>query len=324
MLKVTVQDNAIAFGNNFALNFQRTLRIPDDGQIYPLPPGLGTFPICRVEDYRDTVPISWLNHGGVFIPMYQREALWISFKYDYWQPHAVKVGVGNINVVSGLAWHPKLAQQEADYLVAPPQPWLDGINAGDEYIKQFVAMPLGWGHTVEGQITGKEEFGGIQIVVYEPKPGKFAQSKINSNNIDFMDMELERSEGAMGIAAGGKMRQKIYADVYGIDTWNEHNYGLVHVHIVNSMLYRQITGLEPPKTPVMAQTYAHNQLPWFSLYDEIMSDIPTSSALSSISSIREIDAQKQAEIQQNDDSVDISDANIIELPMQNPTTNKDS
>ena len=26
------------------MQFQRTLRIPDDEEVYPLPPGLGTFP----------------------------------------------------------------------------------------------------------------------------------------------------------------------------------------------------------------------------------------------------------------------------------------
>src|SRR5215470_3778380 len=51
-----------------------------------------------------------------------------------------------------------------DYVVVPDQPWLDGINAGDGYVRQFVAMPLGLGYTVEGQVTGAEEFGGIQLL----------------------------------------------------------------------------------------------------------------------------------------------------------------
>ena len=97
MLDVTVNNNSISFGDDFSLNFQRTLRIPDDGRTYPLPPGLGTFPICRVEDYRNSVPESWLEHGGVFIPMYQREALWIRFNARHWKPNAVKVAVGKIN-----------------------------------------------------------------------------------------------------------------------------------------------------------------------------------------------------------------------------------
>ena len=238
MLKVTTKNNCISFGDSFSLNFQRTLRIPDDNKTYPLPPGLGTFPVCRIEDYSDAVPSSWLKHGGVFIPMYQREALWIKFNSCSGQPNAViKVAVGKINAISGKPWHQKLQKsakkkrnnQEADYIVAPPQPWLDGINAGDGYIKQFVAMPLGMGYTVEGQITGKEEFGGIQIIVYEPKPGKFSKLKRGRHSIDFMEMEQERGipenaspTGEMGIAAGGKMKQKIYPDPYSINTWDEN------------------------------------------------------------------------------------------------------
>lgn len=34
-------------------------------------------------------------------------------------------------------------------------------------------MPLGQGYTVEAQWTGAEEFRGIQVLVFEPVPGKF-------------------------------------------------------------------------------------------------------------------------------------------------------
>src|SRR5512140_2012383 len=173
MLKITAKNDLVSFGDGFSLNFQRTLRIPDDGKNYPLPPGLGAFPVRQVEQYKTRVPASWAEHGGVFIPMYQREALWISFRARDWKPNAVKVAVGKINAVSGKPWSQQLDKGKEDYLVCPPQPWLDGINAGDGFIRQFVAMPLGMGYTVEGQVTGEERFGGIQIIVYEPKPGRF-------------------------------------------------------------------------------------------------------------------------------------------------------
>jgi hypothetical protein len=44
MLQVTVQDNRVLVGERFSMSLQRTLRIPDDGREYPLPPGLGLFP----------------------------------------------------------------------------------------------------------------------------------------------------------------------------------------------------------------------------------------------------------------------------------------
>jgi hypothetical protein len=54
---------------NTAIHFQRTLRIPDDRKCYPLPPGLGRFPLQRMEDFLDRVPQAWARRGGVIMPL---------------------------------------------------------------------------------------------------------------------------------------------------------------------------------------------------------------------------------------------------------------
>jgi len=74
---------------------------------------------------------------------------------------------------------------ENDYIVIPDQPWLDGINNGDGTVKQFVAMPLGSGYTVEGQVTGKEEFGGIQMIVFDSFKEEIKYEKQDKNNFLF-------------------------------------------------------------------------------------------------------------------------------------------
>jgi hypothetical protein len=142
MLRVSIEADRVRVGPRFAVHYQRTLRIPDDGKTYPLPPGLGPFPVHRVRDYADRVPASWKEHGGVFLPMYQREALWLAFDAAPWKPNAVQVGVGGVNAVSGEAWDERLRADPQNYLVCPEQPWLDGINTGDGRVRQFVAMPL--------------------------------------------------------------------------------------------------------------------------------------------------------------------------------------
>ena len=38
------------------IEFQRTLRIPDDNRDYPLPAGLGQFPLAHVDDFADRLP----------------------------------------------------------------------------------------------------------------------------------------------------------------------------------------------------------------------------------------------------------------------------
>jgi hypothetical protein len=146
MLQVTVHGSRVRIGRHFSFTMQRTLRIPDDGGTYPLPPGLGQFPVRRVEDYADRVPAEWRERGGVIIPMYQREAMWLSFDVPHWHPCAVQVAVGKVNAISGRPWSRGLADGgrtdgPQGYVVCPEQPWLDGINAGDGFIRQFVAMP---------------------------------------------------------------------------------------------------------------------------------------------------------------------------------------
>lgn len=314
MLRVRAQHDTITIGRHFGVTFQRTLRIPDDGGTYPLPPGLGAFPVRRVADYADRVPSTWRVHGGVFIPMYQREAMWLSFNVPSWRACALKVAVGKVNAVSGQSWDERLIPGRQDYVVCPTQPWLDGINAGDGFIRQFVAMPLGMGYTVEGQVTGKEEFGGIQLLVYEAKPGRFPDRPPRTPRRSMVVMEEVAMCCApsceMGLGAGGRMRQEIYDDEFGVDTWDPSNSGRVYVHIVNSMTYREITGEEPPPTPITARDYASYGLPWFDLYDEAKAHLPASQTLAGVKSIKEMDETKGFAPQQDDGTVAVDPGHV--------------
>ena len=55
--------------------FKRTFRIPDDGKDYPLPPGLGRFPLRHLDDAAERLPAQWRRRGGVTLPMHQAEAM---------------------------------------------------------------------------------------------------------------------------------------------------------------------------------------------------------------------------------------------------------
>ena len=122
------------------------------------------------------------------------------------------------------------------------------------------------------------------------------------------------SAGAeMGLAAGGKMRQKIYPDEHGIDTWDQESSARSYVHIVNSMMFREITGLEPPPTPITAKHYTDYGLPWFDLYDEKRGDVEPSSTLAGVKSTSEADAEKGFAPHQDDTSVEIDAQQVIGL-----------
>src|SRR3546814_11311579 len=64
-------------------------------------PILGRLPIRRVLDHAEKVPAEWSKDGGIFIPMNQREAMWIGFTGPDWKPNAVKVEAGRVNAVTG-------------------------------------------------------------------------------------------------------------------------------------------------------------------------------------------------------------------------------
>ena len=193
-MKITASNGTARFEHNgkmFAVTFHRTVRLPEDGKTHALPPSLGHFPVKLVDDYKDKVPAAWREHGGVFIPLHQREAMWLGFSGF---AAAVKVAAGKINAVNGRPWAQELVAGVEDYMVAPsPQPWLDGFNSGDGVIKQFVAMPLGMGYTVEGQVTGKEDHGGLQLLVMPAKPGRIPEPT-----------RYMRSAGVGGSSAGGQ------------------------------------------------------------------------------------------------------------------------
>ncbi|KAL4818499.1 hypothetical protein BDW67DRAFT_182658 [Aspergillus spinulosporus] len=154
----------ILVDDRLELNFHRTLRMPDDDKIHPLPASRGLFPLYNVESFASQLPERITKRGGIFFPMWQREALWIKFNHRGGNTHyAIRVNIGHINAVSGLDIYEVSDNQ--DYVIVPGQQWLDGIAVSPGVVRQFVAMPLGSGYTVEGQVSGKEKFGGIQIEV---------------------------------------------------------------------------------------------------------------------------------------------------------------
>lgn len=148
------------------IKFNQTLRVPDDGRRYPLPPSLWLFHLRAVDELRAaSCPAAWHRRGGFAFPMWRSEACYISFHSPTEFPFAVKVAAGNVNALTGLPWSEDLDFNSGDYIEVPGQPWLDGFCVEKGVVRQFVAAPLGGGYTAEEQITGKAEHGGIQLLV---------------------------------------------------------------------------------------------------------------------------------------------------------------
>jgi hypothetical protein len=320
------------------IEFQRTLRIPDDNRSHKLPPGLGRFDLAHVDDYADKLPAAWQKRGGVFLPMHQAEAMWIKFDSAY--PFAVKIASGKINAVTGKPWTPNLCGPlsrpahlqrkpvdpwhdilnraankpsepfgedfpkvwlgtpeanppnplniryseplvggEQDYVSLPKQQWVDGFCVGEGQVRQFVAMPMGQGYTVEEKITGEAIHGGLQIIIYPLKPefyrpaprtvlrsfslgGAVASASGMSGNTFGMSME-KSAFSDMGLAPGGLMEQTIHKDAFGIDKFDQTVSAKCFVHLLNSQQYEVVTGKKPPHPAPTAADYTRHGLPWF-------------------------------------------------------------
>ena len=285
MLSHEIVDGRLRFGEHFAVSFQRTLRVPDDGRTYPLPPGLGLIPIHAAGEFASTVPREWRG-DAFFIPLYQREAVWIGFDAVSWNPHAVKVGVGHINAISGAKWRAGLCGDPQDYLVCPPQLWLDGVHAGRDHIRQFVAMPHRAGFTIEEQLAGTVE-GGITLEVFAPKPGRFPEVPPPPDADAMRVMST-----SLGMAAGGRIDQRVYRDRYGVETWDVEHFATAVVHLLSADGYRAVTGLDAPPTPVDAATYTAHGFPWFEIYDEQWAALDAGTAFESVESIGELERRR--------------------------------
>jgi hypothetical protein len=247
-------------------------------------------PRRRVEDYRERVPAKWAEDGGVFISMHQAEAMWLSFDAAPWKPSAVTVGVGKVNAVSGGAWPDTLHASPQNYLVCPPQLWLDGVNAGPGFVRQFVAMPLGRNVTIEGQVTGVEAHGGMQIRVFDPKPGRFPDTPPpgEEHRGAPQPSNVAASATGMGFVPGGRIEQKIIDDPIGLEVWDPDRFGTLIVHVLNTAQHEAITGQSPPPGVVSARTYTEYGFPWFRRYEEAHQDVSASETLAALASLADI------------------------------------
>ncbi|KAK4541873.1 hypothetical protein LTR36_007237 [Oleoguttula mirabilis] len=337
------------------IGFKRTVRVADNGKPNELPPDMGAFPIYRKEDYTD-LPTHVAGNKGFLIPMYQREAMWIKFSAG--QPFAVKIYIGGMNAISGeiggedevtMMKRLQLMQEKEpvqDYVAVPGQLWLDGIACPDGHVRQFVAMPLGKGYSVEAQLTGEEVIGGIQFEVTPSKvftkndmsgecsscsatmfpvyirgpDGTTISAMISEDDyVEDLKMFIAQHQGIpvdqqrlvyrgtqledheylrdlgvgtnhtihlalrmrggasleaeMGIAAGGLIKQTIVRDHCKEGIWDSTKTEIFTVSILNSAVFKQLTGKDPPPTPITARAYAALGYPYFSIFKETVSGI---------------------------------------------------
>ena len=126
--------------------------------------------------------------------------MWISIESKV--PFAIQILVGGVNAVSGESTGDNEAimirrlsllekkKSIQDYVVTPKQLWLDGIATGNERVRQFVAMPLGSGYSVEAQVTGQDLVGGLQFHITPSTPPPLLLKAPNPPGFDDRPVEI--------------------------------------------------------------------------------------------------------------------------------------
>ncbi|MGH7460039.1 MAG: hypothetical protein ACREMA_03300, partial [Longimicrobiales bacterium] len=94
-------------------------------------------------------------------------------------------------------------------------------------IRQFVAMPLGSGYSVEEQITGTAEHGGVQLLVhplkesaYQPRPQRLFRASPALYDQMVAYSPSDGLDADMSLATGGYMSQEIYEDTQEFSDWD--------------------------------------------------------------------------------------------------------
>ena len=263
------------------------MRIPDDGKTYPLPSGLGLFPMRYLDDFEkepppewadewadegDVVklPPEWTDRGGVIMPVYPSEAMYIAFGEGGY-PCAVKIGIGDHNAVNGEPWSEELNDTPGDYIVAPPQRWLDGFYIGNDRVRQFVAVP---------QTAGQAAAGGVRIVVYPMKKDRYQRFMADRRAVKLIGAdgastqlapsEEESREVLLGF--GGRMKEHIYACPHGFDAWDHTVRASCVVTLIDPEQWLKLTRARPPDPPPTRDEYDAKGLPW---HDDYSSNLPT-------------------------------------------------
>lgn len=164
-------------GKSLVVTFHRTVRVPDGRQPANLPPSLGHVELYHVSDYDKRCPENW-ERDGYFMALHDTEAMWMSFSAGQF-PVALLVGAGGVNALTGEKLGTTLAKD--NYLVAPPQPWLDGWKNTDGTVYQFVATPYkkGKGISVAEQLIKEEsKTGALGIALFTAKDPSKLKSKL--------------------------------------------------------------------------------------------------------------------------------------------------
>jgi len=264
--------------------FGRTLRVPEDGKVYPLPPSLGDTQLEHIDDFAEKAPRLWLKRGGVLLPLHATETFKLEFRpVDTPQdkvPYSflVLIGAGKINALTGRGLERRPNFEYQNYISV--NKWMDlhGFCSSLGIVKQFSAMPYGIGTTAEEQLTNNNENGGMQLVVFPMTTDAYKNKVIQYRIIEEKRKKLHDSRVRfslcgvtsikMGVAPGGLLSQMVKKDSNAPSDWDLGISSRCFAHILNARAWEKITGQKPHAKPPGKKAYKQFGLPWIDAFGD--------------------------------------------------------
>ena len=99
------------------------------------------------------------------------------------------------------------------------------------------------------------------------------------------------------------MRQEIYDDPYAFNDWDTTETSRCFVHLCNSMVWKSVTGSQPPHPPATAKQYTEAGLPWFDYYDDSATAVDGSTTLAGTKSVGQLSKEKKQVVLPENDPV---------------------
>jgi len=203
-------------------------------------------PLFHIDDYAGVLPGAWVKRGGLIAPVRPGQKLRISLAGHY--PFAIKVATGKVNAINGAPWSDFLNFDQQDYLVSSYQYTFSGFRRPDGAIHQFVVSPMGVGATIEEEVTGTAEFGGIQLMAYPLSAAAYQKSRSETRfSINLSPEAEDRIKASplkpLGLAASEPVQEElVLVDDYSPQDWDTRQSRRCFIHLLDRDDFLRITG----------------------------------------------------------------------------------
>ena len=256
-----------------SIELVKTTRVPEDGREHGLPPHLGALPLKLARDVNQRfVDHRWLDRDVVLAPVADTQAMWINFTdpsvisgysdTSAHYPFAIIVATGKINAINGEPLTTKLyadgSTHSHNYVVTGAfkepgrQRWIDGYKVGPRTVRQFVAVSRDSHTSVEEYMTGRVQWGGIQVIVY---PLRWDVWERLQSRRDYSSRSRRGGSGRSAapekdVAAGGEIDQEIVFPNFGPADFDQDNGVKIWITMVDHYAWPYLTGEQAPN-PVL-------------------------------------------------------------------------